>query len=74
MSRRDSADGLDSPQAIRAYLNAVFGEGDPEQVALALNNAARAKGLAQVALTAESDLVSVVRTLKALGLELTVRA
>lgn len=44
-SRWDTADFLDSPEAILAYLEAVFEDGDPELIALALNNVARAKGL-----------------------------
>jgi hypothetical protein len=41
---------------------------------LALNNVARAKGLAHDALTAKSDITSVILTLKVLGLELTAKA
>lgn len=73
-SRWDTAEFLDSREAILAYLEAVFEDGDPELIALALNNVARAKGLAQGALTAQSDIASVVGTLKALGLELTAKA
>jgi DNA-binding phage protein len=73
-SRWDTADFLDSPEAILAYVEAVFEDGDPEPIALALNNVARAKGLAHDALTAQSDLASVIATLKALGLELTAKA
>ena len=73
-SRWDTADFLDSPEAILAYVEAVFEDGDPELIALALNNVARAKGLAQDALTAQSDIASVIKTLKALGLELTAKA
>ena len=73
-SRWDTAEFLDSPEAILAYLEAVFEDGDPELIALALNNVARAKGLAQDALTAHSDITSVIGILKALGLELTAKA
>ncbi len=72
-SRWDTADFLDSPEAILAYVEAVFEDGDPELIALALNNVARAKGLPHDALTAQTDIASVIRTLKALGLELTQR-
>ena len=41
--RWDTADFLDSPEAILAYVEAVFEDGDPELIALALNNVARAK-------------------------------
>jgi DNA-binding phage protein len=70
----DAADHLDSRESILAYLEAVFEDGDPELIALALNNVARARGLAQDALSAQGDIASVIRTLKALGLELTAKA
>jgi probable addiction module antidote protein len=73
-SRWDTAEFLDSREAILAYLEAVFEDGDPELIALALNNVARAKGIANDALTAQSDIASVIATLKALGLELTAKA
>ena len=73
-TRWDTADFLDSPEAILAYVEAVFEDGDPELIALALNTVARAKGLPHDALTARSDIASVIRTLKALGLELTAKA
>ncbi|HEX8124514.1 MAG TPA: transcriptional regulator [Allosphingosinicella sp.] len=73
-SRWDTAEFLDSREAILAYLEAVFEDGDPELIALALNNVARAKGLANDALTAQSNIASVIATLKALGLELTAKA
>ena len=70
----DPAEFLDSPEAILAYLEAVFEDGAPGLIALALNDLARAKGLTQDALTAQSDIASVIATLRALGLELTVKA
>jgi DNA-binding phage protein len=73
-SRWTTAGFLDSPEAIIAYVEAVFEDGDCELMALALNNVARAKGLPGDALTAQSDIASVIRTLKALGLELTAKA
>lgn len=70
----DTADYLDTPEAILGYLEAVFEEGDPTLIAAALNDAARARGLPEKALTAHSDIAAVIRTLKSLGLELTARA
>ena len=70
----DAADYLDSTEAILAYLEAVFEDGDPELITLALNNVARARGLAQAELTARSDISTVISALKALGLELTAKA
>ena len=73
-SRWDTAEFLDSREAILAYLEAVFEDGDAELIALALNNVARAKGLTNDALTAQSNIASVIATLKAVGLELTAKA
>ena len=70
----DAADHLDSKEAILGYLEAVFEDGDPELIAAGLNDVARARGLAQDALSAQSDIASVIRILKALGLELTAKA
>jgi DNA-binding phage protein len=53
---------------------AAFEDGDPELIAAALNDVYRAKGRANDALTAQSDITSVIGTLKALGLELTAKA
>jgi probable addiction module antidote protein len=41
----DSADYLDSEQAIIAYLKAAFEEGDADDIRAALNNVARARGM-----------------------------
>ena len=71
----DAADHLDSPEAVLAYLEAVFKDGDPALIAAALNDVARAKGVAaDPALSADTDISAVVRTMKALGLELTAKA
>ena len=48
----DPAERLTSPEAIAAYLEAVFEEGDAGQIAAALGDVARARGMAQVARTA----------------------
>jgi DNA-binding phage protein len=71
----DAADYLDSKESILAYLEAVFEDGDPALIAAALNDVARAKGLASdPALTSDTDISSIIRTLKALGWELTTKA
>ncbi len=71
----DVVDHLGSKEAILAYLEAVFEDGDATLIAAALNDVARAKGIANdPALTFDSDIVGVIRTLKAFGLELTARA
>ena len=51
----------------------MFEGGDPELIALTLNDVARAEGLVHDALTAQSDIASAIRTLKALGLEMTAK-
>ena len=73
-SRWDAADHLETTEAVVAYLEAVFADGDPELIAAALNDVARAKGIAEADLTGATDLGSVIRALKALGLELTAKA
>ena len=70
----DAANYLDSDEAVLAYLETVFEDGDPELISLALNNVARARGLDGEALTARSDISALIRRLKALGLELTAKA
>lgn len=71
----DAADHLDGPEAVLAYLEAVFEDGDPTLIAAALNDVARARGLAdKPELSADTDISAVVRTMKALGLELTAKA
>jgi DNA-binding phage protein len=74
-SRWDAADHLDSKEAILAYLEAVFEDGDAALITAALNDVARARGIAgDAALTPATDISSLIRTLKALGLELTAKA
>lgn len=70
----DAAEYLDTPEAILAYLEAAFEDGNPALIAAALNDVSRAKGLDRDALTAHADLSAVIGTLKALGLELTAKA
>lgn len=71
----NAIDHLDSEAAVLAYLEAVFEDGDPALIAAALNDVARARGVAEhPALAADTALGSVIRTMKALGLELTAKA
>jgi probable addiction module antidote protein len=70
----DAADYLDSNEAILGYLEAVFEDGDPELVAAALDDIARAKGLDRDAFPAGTNLASAIRILKALGLDLAAKA
>jgi len=85
----DSADYLDSAEAVAAYLDVVFEDGDPAQIAHALGVAARARGMSEVAratgLSRESlyralssdgnpAFSTVIRVINALGLRLTAAA
>lgn len=73
-SRWDVAKHLDSTEAILAYLEAVFEDGDPALIAAALNDVSAVRGLDRNALSAHTDLAEVIETLKALGLALTAKA
>ena len=85
----DSADFLDSPESIAAYIEAAFEDGDPALITHALGVVARAKGMSQLArdagvtrealykaLTADGDpkLSIFIGVMKALGMRLTARA
>ena len=48
-TRYDPADYLDSPEAIAAYIDAVFEDGDPALITHALGVVARARGMSQIA-------------------------
>ncbi|MES3151214.1 DNA-binding protein [Sphingomonas faeni] len=71
----NATDHLDSDAAILAYLDAVFEDGDPVLIAAALADVAKVRGIAEQP-TPQPDIAldSVIRTLKALGLELTAKA
>lgn len=71
----DAADHLHSKDAVLAYLEAVFEDGDPALIAAAINDVARAKGTANdPALSRDTDISAIIRSLKVLGLELTAKA
>lgn len=71
----NATDHLDSDAAILAYLEAVFEDGEPMLIAAALADVAKVRGIAvPLAPTPDIGLDSVIRTLKALGLELTAKA
>lgn len=71
----NATDHFDSDAAILAYLEAVFEDGDPALIAAALSDVAKVRGVAeQLKPRSDVPLDSVIRTLKALGLELTAKA
>ncbi|RXF67702.1 addiction module antidote protein [Hansschlegelia zhihuaiae] len=82
----DVTEHLDSPEAIAAYLEAVFEDGDPALIYAALGDVARAKGMTSIAketglsreslyraLSAEGhpEFATIMKVLSALGLRLT---
>ena len=48
-TRWDPTDHLDSPAAMRGYLEAAFEDGDPAVIAAALGDIARAQGMTTIA-------------------------
>ena len=85
----DVAAHLDSPAAIAAYLEAAFEDGDPQLIAAAIGDVARARGMKTLAeetgLSRESlyralsadgnpELATVMKVLHAFGLRLEAKA
>ena len=85
----DSAELLETPEAIAAYIEAAFEDGDPSVITHALGAVARAKGMSQLArdvgvtrealykaLTPNGDprLSTFLGVLKALGMKVSARA
>lgn len=83
----DGAEFLDTPEAVAAYLEAAFEDGDPRVITHALGNVARAKGISHLAkdtgvtraglykaLSADGDprLTTFLGVLKSLGLTVSV--
>ena len=80
---------LESDEAIAAYLNAAFEDGDPALIAAALGDVARARGMSQVAReigasreglyrslsrNGNPELATVIKVTRAVGLQLSVAA
>ena len=85
----DSADYLDSPEAIDAYMQEALETDDPAFIAQALGTIARSRGMSQIArkagLSRESlykalstdgnpEFGTVIRVMQALGLKLSITA
>lgn len=85
----DPSETLSSPEAIAAYLEAAFEDGDPALITAALGDIARAKGMTQLArdagvtrealykaLTPDGDpkLSTFLGVIRALGVKLTAHA
>jgi probable addiction module antidote protein len=88
-TRFDSAEYLDSPEAVSAYLEEALETDDPAFITQALGTVARARGMSQVAketgLSRESlykalspegnpEFSTVIRVMRALGLRFAVTA
>lgn len=85
----DASEHLNSDEAIEAYLDAAFDDGDPKLIAAAVGDIARAKGMTSLAretgLSRESlykalsgdgnpEFATIARVIQALGLKLRVAA
>ena len=83
----DLTEHLDSEEAIAAYLDAVFEDGDPKLIAAAIGDVARARGMTEIAektgLSRESlyralsrdgnpEMATVLRVMRALGMRVSV--
>lgn len=73
-TRWDPANHLGDHELLLAYLETAFEDGDPALIAAAINDAARARGIADNALSPDAGLDAVLRTLKAVGIGLTAMA
>lgn len=63
-TRWDAADHLGSNEAVLAYLEAVFENGDPALIAAALGDVARARGIAAAEMAPRIGLVLKNRTIE----------
>jgi probable addiction module antidote protein len=85
----DPVEHLNSPEAVAAYVEAAFEDGDPALIAAAIGDVARARGMTQLAKEAgvsretiykafsedgNPTLETLTGVIRALGLKLTVRA
>jgi len=70
----DPTERLTNREAILAYVEAALEDGDPDVIAAALEDVARARGLDAPSLPADARLPAVLGALKAWGVGLTVRA
>lgn len=83
----DVTEHLDSEEAIAAFLDAIFEEGDPRLMAAAIGDVARARGMSEIAertgLSRESlyralsregnpEMATIVKVMRALGMRVSV--
>ena len=60
----DAAEYLDTPEAMAAYLDAALETGNPEFIAAALGDIAKAKGMSQIAKDAGVSRDSLYKSLR----------
>jgi DNA-binding phage protein len=70
----DIADHLKSPDDMIRYLEIAIEDGDPEDLAFAIKDVARLRGIALEESGPVSELTSLLKVMKALGLELARKA
>jgi probable addiction module antidote protein len=63
----DTADFLNSPEDVAAYLDAYFEDGSPQELRAALDNVARSRGMSAVARASGISRVGVYKALAAEG-------
>jgi probable addiction module antidote protein len=63
----DASEHLDSPEAIAAYVEAAFEDGDPQVIAAALGDVARARGMTELARETGLSRESLYRALSSEG-------
>ncbi|WP_299555939.1 addiction module antidote protein [uncultured Tateyamaria sp.] len=63
----DTADYLDTPEVIEAYLEEAFASGDSVLIAVALGNVARAQGMSKIATETGLSRESLYRALSEKG-------
>lgn len=88
-TRWDITEHLDSDEAIAAYLQAVFEDGDPDEIRAAIGHAARAQGMTNLASSSgitraglykalgengNPSFATIATLLKAMGVRLSVTA
>jgi probable addiction module antidote protein len=89
LKRWDIQDSLNSEEAINAYLEAIFEDGDPQLIAAGLGDIAKARGMTNIAKasgmtreglykalnpTGNPELATIVKVMKALGFQLSAKA
>lgn len=70
----DIADHIKTPEDMIRYIEIAFEDGDPEDLAFAIQDVARLRGIELEGTAKHSELDSLLKVMKALGLELARKA